>query len=593
MKRILTTILLIILSIQIHSQEYQWIRTFGDVFADHASDVKTDSFGNIYLIGHFSHYPKFKPMEMGSVSLVETGVENGNLFGAKFNPNGQLIWAKNLGGTASNSNVMQNREINEPKIILDPIGNLIVFARYDQGVDLDPGPNTYIIPPDSNYTRSWVMSKYDANGNFLSAKNFGGVGDIAIIINNVKTDAAGNIYLAGMFRGTIDVDMSSNVYNITADQQYLDSFFMKMDSNANFIWVKHIENSGVDDRVLDIAVNNQYLYMTGDFSGNVDFNTGTAVNILQSNNSSKDAFLAKYSLLDGSYQWAVALGGNYNNDVGRTIETDELDNVYTTGVFRGSVDFDPSPMAAYILEPSSFVNNVTDLYVLKLDGAGNFGWVKTFFSSDGTYYHSKQDRDLVLKNDNLFFTGNYIRQLRDRNNQPITNLSQSSNSNEIFIMRLNKIDGTVLGVKSIVGNQDEYGYAIHFDNANNMVLAGAFTGDIQDPFVANSLMTTGNGNTDAFVMKWNLDILLSTNDFNSVSTELKLSPNPASESINLNSDTELTKFKIFSTDGKLVYDKSLRGKSVNIDIRHLPAGVYLVQVINIENESQTIKFIKQ
>ncbi|MFN8395745.1 MAG: T9SS type A sorting domain-containing protein [Bacteroidia bacterium] len=66
--------------------------------------------------------------------------------------------------------------------------------------------------------------------------------------------------------------------------------------------------------------------------------------------------------------WAAAIGGVYG-DVAVSVATDDQGNVYSLGVFNGTIDFDPGP-ATHLMTP----DNGSDVYIQKLDSAGNFVW---------------------------------------------------------------------------------------------------------------------------------------------------------------------------------------------------------------------------
>lgn len=63
------------------------------------------------------------------------------------------------------------------------------------------------------------------------------------------------------------------------------------------------------------------------------------------------------------------LAGGGEGDLG--IEVDGAGNVYTTGFFNGTADFDPGA-DVYNLTTTTFTNH--DVYVSKLDVNGNFVW---------------------------------------------------------------------------------------------------------------------------------------------------------------------------------------------------------------------------
>ena len=82
------------------------------------------------------------------------------------------------------------------------------------------------------------------------------------------------------------------------------------------------------------------LIATGYFTGTVDFDGDQSAN--QGNISSQgsaDIYLAKYNA-NGVLLWAFGIGGS-GRDEGKSVVTDAAGNVYVTGFFRRTADFDP------------------------------------------------------------------------------------------------------------------------------------------------------------------------------------------------------------------------------------------------------------
>src|SRR2546423_13029971 len=72
-----------------------------------------------------------------------------------------------------------------------------------------------------------------------------------------------------------------------------------------------------------------------------------------------------------NFLWAKGMGGTAEDDSRSTV-IDAAGNIYTTGYFSGTVDFDPG---AGIFNLNSVGG--TDIFVFKLDAAGNFIWAKS------------------------------------------------------------------------------------------------------------------------------------------------------------------------------------------------------------------------
>lgn len=106
----------------------------------------------------------------------------------------------------------------------------------------------------------------------------------------------------------------------------------------DFSWVRGI-GGALDDLASDVATDAAgNVYVTGYFGWTADFDPGVGVANLTTADSS-DIFVLKLDSA-GSFVWARSMGGTYE-DVARSIFVDAAGNVYTTGHFAGTADFDP------------------------------------------------------------------------------------------------------------------------------------------------------------------------------------------------------------------------------------------------------------
>jgi len=121
------------------------------------------------------------------------------------------------------------------------------------------------------------------------------------------------------------------------------------------------------------------VYTTGHFTGTVDFNPSSNSNYnLSSNSSSADIYVQKLDSM-GNFVWAKSFGAAWD-DTPYDIHLDKEGNLYTIGRFGLTIDFDPGPNTFYLTG-----NGDMDVYLLKLDTAGQFIWAKSWGASSADY----------------------------------------------------------------------------------------------------------------------------------------------------------------------------------------------------------------
>lgn len=138
-------------------------------------------------------------------------------------------------------------------------------------------------------------------------------------------------------------------------------------------WARTWGGPAIDlwDRGFDLAISAPGdVYITGCFADVVDFDPGTAADVHQSVGK-EDVFLSKFSP-DGEFLWARTWGGS-GCDLARRIALDAFDNVYVTGLFRDTVDFDPGPSTDYHES-----NGNSDPFLSSFSSDGEFRWARTW-----------------------------------------------------------------------------------------------------------------------------------------------------------------------------------------------------------------------
>lgn len=316
------------------------------------SQVVMDHSGDLILVGHFSDSVDFDP-GIGTSYLGDSG-NIMDVFILKLDSNGDFIWVNQMGSL--------NSEERSEGIAVDLMGNLYIIGRFYGTTDFDPGPDTNYV--SASGLGDMFVEKFDSNGNFIWSKQLLGPGYVGG--HSIAVDTLGDLYIAGHFSLTVDFDPGVDETILTAFEGP-DPFILKLNTNGALDWVKQIQASEttiIKSITLDHAAN---ILLTGSFSDTVDFNYGTGVDTFISMGTS-DAFIQKLTS-DGDYVWTKHMG-NTSYAGGESIVTDYLGNMYTSGIFYESVDFDPGLDTFNV-----YVGGLAALFIQKLDSNGNFIWV--------------------------------------------------------------------------------------------------------------------------------------------------------------------------------------------------------------------------
>ena len=384
-----------------------WAKSIGDFRYQAGYAITLDTAKNIYITGIFFGSLDFDPGP-GVTTLSSAG--NEDIFIAKFDNNGNFIWAKKIGGPTNDySNA----------IVLDKSGNIYINGYFDGTSDFDPG-NAVFNMTASGSTDIYVC-KLNNNGNFLWAKKIGGTASEAAY--SIALDVQNNIYITGFFWGTVDFDPGPPVYNLVSNG-FGDGYILKINANGDFIKAGKLGGTN-QVRCISLKLDNSgSMFVTGYFDGDANFDPGPGITLLSSPIGDEDVFVAKYNL-NFDLIWAKQIVGP-SFQKAFSVDVDTADNVYVTGHFNGSADFDPGAGTHNLISAGD-----PDIFVLKLTPAGNFVWVAEagglFF---GSGYTLKVD-----KANNIYVAGTFEGTI-DFATGPDEFKLTSAGESEIFLQKL-------------------------------------------------------------------------------------------------------------------------------------------------------------
>lgn len=333
-----------------------WAKQFG-----HGADflatprgIIADSDGNVFVTGTFDVTNDFDPGP-GIYNLTAAG--GADIFIMKLNKNGNLVWAKQIGGTIGDDIASG--------IAFDKTGNLFITGYFYGSVDFDPGVADNILTANNSFSDVFIL-KMDTSGNLIWVKRVGGqAGDGAF---GICFDTSDNILLSGNFWETSDFDPGPGIQNLTSLAN-ADNFILKLTHEGDFIWVKQIGGAFVAIQSFSIKTDRDNNVITaGNFNGGTcDFDPGPATNIITSVNGNT-GYVLKLDA-NGHYVWVKTFTGNISEVYIKGLSVAASGNIYTVGSFIGTVDFNPGPAVYQLSSQESGM-------AVKLDSNGNFAWAK-------------------------------------------------------------------------------------------------------------------------------------------------------------------------------------------------------------------------
>lgn len=448
----------------------------------------------------------------------------------------EVLWAYRTGGSGP-------AQDNHCGILLDASDNLYTCGEFSGTMDFDPGPGTFELTASG--TQDMFITKMDRDGRLLWVRQFGGTGRTGGTLRTFVSDASGNLYVAGGFSGTTDFDPGPGTFNLTDAGG--SGFVLKLDPAGGLIWVRQI---GYGPWTL--AADSSGVRAAGEFIGTVDMDPGPGTFELTGVYPG-DGFLVGLDSA-GSFVWAGQIAGQEGEEFLFQMVAEPGGGTYVVGQAGGGpVDFDPGP-GVQILDAGGFI--------LKLDGAGNFAWVRpitpggasraygavvdpaghihasgyfsgtvdfdpgpgtfivasadfldgfiTEFDSAGSFIRAagiggaSQQRVMAIATDSggsIYATGTFSG-TTDFDPGPGTfNLTTTAGSNSVFAAKFDPAYNLVWAT-GVGGSQSSGAHDIAVDSGNNVHVIGLFNGTVDFDPGPGSLPLTAAGGADVFVWKY-------------------------------------------------------------------------------------------
>ncbi|MEI6523780.1 MAG: SBBP repeat-containing protein [Bacteroidota bacterium] len=377
-----------------------WAKSEGGSNNDNAKSICTDTNGNFYIAGNFSS----DTLTFGTISLVNSFISfnSPNVFIVKYDPNGNVLWAKSAGGT----------EVDQCNSITADVSGNVYITGYFESDTITFGASSFTNANFIGFPSDVFIAKYSTDGDVIWAKAAGSTSfDMG---QSVSTDASGNVYVTGYYGDSITFGT-----NVLTNSGVSDVFLVKYNPDGTELWAKSLVGAGADNCYCASTDLNGNVFITGTFNGSMLSFGSITLNSSGNNN----IFLAKIDS-DGIVLWAKSAG---NQDYLRSysISTDPEGNIYLSGNL---------PIGITTFDTTTLTNpNETeyDIFIIKFSSLGTILWANSSGGnrSDGA---SGVCTDL---NGNVYLTGSFSSPTITFGTTTLTNPNNSLFNSDIYIVK--------------------------------------------------------------------------------------------------------------------------------------------------------------
>jgi hypothetical protein len=347
------------------AQELLWATQAGADNSNMSSDeglgiATTERGGYSYVTGFFRGTATFGEATFGEGEPNETTLTsagNDDIFVAKYDRDGALLWATSAGSAGRDYGVDIATTENGDSYVTGFFSGTATFGQDE--------PNETTLTS----TRGEVIfvAKYDRDGALLWVTSANGYGPS----NGIATTPRGDSYVTGHFHGTTTFGQGEpNQTTLTAAGER-DIFVAKYDRDGALLWATQVHDAGDDFGLGISATERGDSYVTGYFLGTATFGQGEPNQTTLNAAGSADIYVAKYDR-DGALLWATRAGsaGSAGTDYGFAIATTERGDSYVTGLFSGTATFGhDEPNETTLIDAGG-----TDIFVAKYDRDGALLW---------------------------------------------------------------------------------------------------------------------------------------------------------------------------------------------------------------------------
>jgi gliding motility-associated-like protein len=292
-------------------------------------NVATDRAGNAFMFGSFNS----PSLQIGSFTLTNANAPTPQYFLVKFDPSGNVVWAKN-DGSAIGTFLFAGTSwvLSTGGVCTDLAGNVYITTSF-KVPSITVGTFTLTNADPSGNTYDVLLAKYDPSGNVIWATSAGGTKDDETY--GITVTPAGDIYIAGDIWSPSLAFGTSIINNVSGAEI---GFIARYNSAGAPAWASGSGTySGISAVGLASDANNN-VYLTGGFKSSSISYGGTA--ITNPNSRSSSLYLIKFDPSNNVTWNKIIYSAGLDRTWGYSIAMSQCGTIWVSGAATDSVNID-------------------------------------------------------------------------------------------------------------------------------------------------------------------------------------------------------------------------------------------------------------
>jgi uncharacterized delta-60 repeat protein len=288
--------------------------------------ITTLSDNSTVATGYFSGSATFGPSEPNQTILTSAG--GWDIFIARYNPDGTLVWAKRAGGASF-------EDIGYGITTLSDDSTVATGAFWGSATFGLGEPNQTILTTIANGFDIFI-ARYNPDGTLAWAKCAGGMYDFDLGYR-ISALSDNSTVVTGVFDDSATFGSGEPNQTVLTSPGGTANFVARYNPDGTLAWAKH--TAGVSNGYGITTLSDNSAVVTGKFEGLAIFGSGEPNQTALTSAGDEDIFIACYNP-DGTLAWANRAGGE-SDDQGLGITSLTDDSTVVTGGFEGSAIFGP------------------------------------------------------------------------------------------------------------------------------------------------------------------------------------------------------------------------------------------------------------